>query len=83
MVLDQFSKTEYKDKPRHMHRTRFRFNDGYVVPKFNNKYGKRTLEYNVPKILNMMPASIKKCKSKNIAKKLVKEWLIKCGFVYN
>jgi hypothetical protein len=56
IVLDQFLKNEYKIRPRHAHNTRFKLNEGYIVPQYNNKYGKRTLEYNVPKLLNTLKA---------------------------
>ena len=82
LILDQFLKVDFKNKPQHGHSTRFRDNDGYCVPKFNNKYGRRTLEYNVPKLLNMMPISIKRCSSKAKLKKLIRQWLQKCSFTY-
>jgi len=82
ILTQHISDSEYKRKVEHEHNTRFTKNDGMLVPKYNNKYGQRTLEYNVPKLFNMLPSNIKTCELPTGARYMLKQWLLNRNTLY-
>lgn len=82
ILIQHISDSIYKRKVEHEYNTRFTKNEGMLVPKYNNNYGQRTLEYNVPKIFNMLPSNIKNCDSPNRLRYMLKTWLLNRDSLY-
>jgi hypothetical protein len=72
----------YKKKIDHNYFTRFSSNEGLIIPKFQNKYGQRTLDYNIPKIFNMLPKELKNSTKLNRVNLMLRNWLGERNFLY-
>lgn len=75
-ILDHYFDNKYKPLPDHTVNTRLRVQGKYKLPLFNNKYGKRRLEYKVPEIFNNIPSDISHLDKYLFVKYEVKNWLL-------
>jgi hypothetical protein len=50
--------------------------ESYVVPRYNNEYGKNTLEYRIPTLLNSLPQELKELRSPSLMKMKLKTHLL-------
>lgn len=76
LILKYYFQPEFKIIEDHKVNTRLRLLNNYKIPSFNNKHGKRMLQYNIPEIFNSLPIDLRTFTKYSTLKKYVKEWLL-------
>ena len=73
IYLQFYFSNEYKIYQTHSYSTR---KTEYLIPRFNNNYGKSTLCVTVPILLNKLPSHLRQLKNMKIIKYELKKWLL-------
>ena len=60
----------------HEHQTRMMITEQMFIPRCNNRFQNRTVEYLMPKLLNNLPLELKSLASPNDVKKHVKDYYL-------
>ena len=68
---------KYKEPSQQRHRTRYSDSGKFALPLCNNKYGERTLEYQVPKCFNKLPLDLLSIANVCQAKREIRKWIVK------
>ena len=75
-ILTHYFDNERKIPNDHSFNARLRYTNCYKIPPFNNKFGKRRLEYSVPVIFNKIPSVLRTLHNYASVKHDIKNWLI-------
>jgi Reverse transcriptase (RNA-dependent DNA polymerase) len=75
-ILEHYFENKFKIPNDHCFNTRLRSTNRYKVLPFNNKFGKRRLEYSVPVIFNTIPSDLRTLHTYSSMKHEIKNWLI-------
>jgi Reverse transcriptase (RNA-dependent DNA polymerase) len=75
LLIKHYYDTQFKTHEDHSANTRLRLLKNYKLPTFQNKNGKRVLQYLVPKTFNSIPSNIRTLDKYTTAKKCIKNWL--------
>jgi Reverse transcriptase (RNA-dependent DNA polymerase) len=75
-ILNHYFENIYKAPLDHNINTRLRLQEKFKLPSFNNKFGKRRLEYRVPATFNNIPSDLRHLEKYLFVKTEMKNWLI-------
>lgn len=75
-ILNFYFDNRYKLPLEYVTNTRSKSQVKYRVPTFNNKFGMRRLEYNIPLIFNELPLNLRNLNAFKLIKYEIKKWCI-------
>lgn len=75
-IIKEFEDANFLEPISHSHNTRRRAEGRFKTPRFNNKYGKNSIEVQLPSILNALPMEIFSLQNKIKRRKNIKQFFL-------